>query len=127
MSDFVVLVILLPSIGLIAAVLASDHNLRKKNKSQCASLIEYGWRIKSLEYNVWKLRDLVASGGQQDEDISNAYMSKWKTEALVRGGTSLGGIICPYCHMRTTGGNLTCSHCGAQVVDISTITIWGGK
>jgi hypothetical protein len=126
-EDTVFWILLAVSVAVyIVSSLVVEHNLKKKNNNQQISLIEYGWRLKSLEYDVWKLRDLVASGGQQDADISNAYMSKWKTEALVMGGTSLSGI-CRYCKRPLRPGELTCDNCGAMTVSAEAVRLWSGK
>jgi hypothetical protein len=86
--------------------------------------------VTEIDYHLHDgVRDCICDAAREwrDGDISDAYMSRSRLAKTVNGGTSLSGIICPYCHMRTAGGDLTCSHCGAQIVDTAAVKIWGGR
>jgi hypothetical protein len=66
----------------------------------------------------------------RDGDIYNSYFSSRGVSipGMTEKKTMLPpGIYCRYCHMRLPPTDLTCSHCGAQVIDISATRIWSGK
>jgi hypothetical protein len=63
----------------------------------------------------------------RDGDISDAYVSRSRLTKTLIGGTSLSGFPCRYCKMPINGGDLTCGHCGAMVVDRDVVRLWGGK
>jgi hypothetical protein len=145
-SDVVIAIVAaLPGIIFVAAGLirakVEREEILAKQKSDIAYLNNsIGWirdemrcLMTEIDYHLHDGAHNVlcdAARDWRDDDISRAYFSSNGRERLGMAEKTTApppGMYCRYCHMRLSPTDLTCSHCGAQVLDADAIRLWSGK